>query len=643
MTVRICRGRETEPAIPLLYGVGSDTEAFGRFKIVASNPDGLVLDKLFTEFAKAEYPNEPVDDVFGKFSVQQLIKPREMTPDELAAGIVDGAKDGGVDSFYVFINGALVDVDDPLLDEGSGPIRALAPNPEIEVFVVQSKNSSSWKETVWEHLLFTLPKVLDLNANDSDLETLYNSSLVERTAVFRRAVLALATKFPRVTFRTIYVARALEANISDTIKSRAEQVKSAVRASLTGGATVTVEHVGIAGLYKLAGTSYSDPGQLKFRSLLREPGSFLGVVSLDDYLSFVRDKSGALRDELFDSNVRDYEGDNIVNEAIGQTLATSDGVEFWWQNNGVTVLGDRVDSPQQVLTISRPLVVNGLQTSHVLHRAANSGKIDPARLQNGIVVRVIESTDEDVRDRIIAGTNRQTQVPTPALYATRPNQIRIEKYLLANDLYYERRKNRYRNQGQSAKKRVTMNLLAQSMIATLLVRPDDARARPSTLLSRATGYDSIFPDSLDLEAYLRAIELLRGVDDYLRTPAAKTIMDDFTNARFYLVTGYAILRMKTPKPENLHFDVIFRKLKVPLVKSTLAEALTVLAKTAKTYKRSHPESSRDSMFKSSDFRDRYFVALARSLHAQTTPMEAAGTGPAAPAKTVTAKKTTAEK
>lgn len=573
-----------------------------------------VLDAVFEEFQASEYPGLAADDAFERFSVAQVLKPREVTPEEIEAGIVDGSHDGGIDSFYVFVNGTLLDADDPLLAAPKGKANALATKPEVEVFLIQSRNKPKWEESTWEHLLASLPKLLNPSATSEDLEKLFNSQVVERTGILRNLTTALATKFPRVSFRAVYVARAEEKNVTASIQARAVQVQTLLEETLTASASVSVEHVGIKGLYEFAAAQVGAPGTLEFRKLLREDqNSYLGVVELSKYLAFVRDDSGNLREDIFDSNVRDFEGDNSVNLAIRQTLSSVDAAQFWWLNNGITVLGDDVDSPADTLTVDHPLVVNGLQTSHVLHRADLDGAIDSARLSQGVVVRVIVSTDEEVRDAVIAGTNRQTRVATPALFATKPEQLLIEKYFLTQGFYYERRKNRYKNQHKPARYRVSITLLAQAIIALHLGQPDAARARPSTILLDEDGYDRVFASSLGPEPSLRAVQLLRAVEDYLRTDPAKKILDDFTNARFFVLVGYAMLQVSARSHGALKFDKNFKRLKPKVVSSDLDAALRLVASTVKAFGASHPGLSRDSMFKSADFRDAYFKAVGRRV------------------------------
>jgi hypothetical protein len=62
------------------------------------------------------------------------------------------------------------------------------------------------------------------------------------------------------------------------------------------------------------------------------------IAKLFDYYRFIRDEQGHLRRYLFDSNVRDYLGENKVNLDIAASLDDETGPDFLWLNNGVTIL-----------------------------------------------------------------------------------------------------------------------------------------------------------------------------------------------------------------------------------------------------------------------------------------------------------------
>lgn len=62
------------------------------------------------------------------------------------------------------------------------------------------------------------------------------------------------------------------------------------------------------------------------------------MAGLTAYNKFIRDDHGNMRRYLFDSNVRDFLGENRVNQEIMASLEEADSPEFWWLNNGITIL-----------------------------------------------------------------------------------------------------------------------------------------------------------------------------------------------------------------------------------------------------------------------------------------------------------------
>jgi hypothetical protein len=68
---------------------------------------------------------------------------------------------------------------------------------------------------------------------------------------------------------------------------------------------------------------------------------------------------------------------------------------------------------------------------------------------------------------------------------------------------------------------LSINELAQAVIAILLGRPNDARARPSSLLNTPEGYKSIFPENADLKFFAFCAETIRKVESYLTTNTSR--------------------------------------------------------------------------------------------------------------------------
>jgi AIPR protein len=159
-----------------------------------------------------------------------------------------------------------------------------------------------------------------------------------------------------------------------------------------------------------------------------------------------------------------------------------------------------------------------------------------------------------VREAIISGTNNQTAISSLQLHANEEKQRRIEEFLRASGWYYERRRYQYRGTKAPAGRIRNMAEVGQAVMAYRLLAPDTARARPTSLLSTSAGWEKVFSPDESEELYLKAINVVEAVDDYLRTAAAKSIADDPTNARYYLAAGHALRASGVKKLSD--FDLI---------------------------------------------------------------------------------------
>ncbi len=101
--------------------------------------------------------------------------------------------------------------------------------------------------------------------------------------------------------------------------------------------------------------------------------AYISLVPLLKFYEFITD-NGMLQARIFEANVRDYQGDVTVNREIGATLAGVTSEEFWWLNNGITILASDVTGAGDLLAVTEPLIVNGLQTSY------EQSNLDPARV-----------------------------------------------------------------------------------------------------------------------------------------------------------------------------------------------------------------------------------------------------------------------
>ena len=180
------------------------------------------------------------------------------------------------------------------------------------------------------------------------------------------------------------------------------------------------------------------------REFTTNDGSAVCLVTLGSLAALLRDTtSGEIRRAMLEPNVRDYQGaKNPANTAIRETLEAENQPEFWWLNNGVTVLAKSCSVSGSKIIVERPEVVNGLQTSIEIFKyfKPHPEKDD----KRTVLVRIIVPPDEQVRTKIIRATNLHPLISDVSLHATDPIHFDIEEKLRLYQLFYERRKGEYR-------------------------------------------------------------------------------------------------------------------------------------------------------------------------------------------------------
>lgn len=464
--------------------------------------DGILEDALL----EAEGNYTP-DRFFELFSAEQVMKAFDASYPELEEGVVAGGNDGGIDTLYTLMDGIL-------LDEDSLPPVGRK-SPMLDLYVIQSKRSESFSEVAMDKLNTSLGVLLDLSKTPEELAVHYNEQVLTRIAIFRNALKSLAKRHPEVRVTVAYATTGDTTKIHPNVKHKASAVRATVETAVSG-CTFSTAFLGARELLDLSRELPSYTLDLPFvETPIATASGYIVLASLVDYYNLITEH-GVLRRYVFEANVRDYQGDNVeVNRDIEESLKNAD-VDFWWLNNGVTIITSRASITGKALNLDDVQIVNGLQTSMTIFNYLSGKEVTEADTSRNLLIRIVVTEDADTRDRIIKATNFQNPISPASLRATDRLQRDIEDYLKQYDWFYDRRKNYYKNLGKPRNRIVSIPNLAQAVISIVLQQPNYARARPSTLIKDDVEYDRIFSSGYELEVYHYCLDVLYAVNRHIR-------------------------------------------------------------------------------------------------------------------------------
>ena len=237
-------------------------------------------------------------------------------------------------------------------------------------------------------------------------------------------------------------------------------------------------------------TNFFDRTDLNLR------GMVCSVTALDivDAIKSEHDKD---RVELgiFDQNVRVYlKHGNRINQRIINSALAEDNHMFWYQNNGITMTCDKIEmapsrrSPK--ICLRNVQIVNGGQTSHCLFEAAKQGreKIEDVLL----LVRIIETTSEDVKLAIAESTNSQTPINVRDLRANDRLQRQLEDSFADMGYFYERKARQHEKCSKTL--RIDSLSAGQDFLAYGVGLPEVAKKDRGRVFGDL--YDTVFTDDL---------------------------------------------------------------------------------------------------------------------------------------------------
>ncbi|HFI0163287.1 TPA: AIPR family protein [Streptococcus suis] len=452
---------------------------------------------------------------FEEYIISEILKNYSLSEDEVKKGIVDGSDDGGIDGFYTFLNGNLIQ------ETGQRFVKSHA---KIEVHIFTSKYESTFQLHPLESIDSSISELFDLSLEASELTSKFNAKVLKQREIFNyifRELVADCSLY--VTFH--YFSRGDTKQISDSahnIKRKSDKLKNQTETLLPTIKKCEFLFWGSDELLRLCTTRVNDTSSLKVKYSFQDDVHFVATVHIKEFYKFISDENGNLKQYYFDRNVRGFLGNNETNKDIQGSLneGVSSNLDFWLLNNGITIIvsgAQKVTSDEIILKDVQ--IVNGLQTSYNIHSyVSETGMENITKDSRSVLVKIIKTNSDSDKARITKSTNNQTSISSYSLaHSNDTVQKDIEEILKLYLIRYNRKSNQVLESDEDV---ITPLILAQAYCGLVLKLPYRASQLDETIL--ANNYTKFYNDGISIDLWPKIIKI------YLE---AKQCLNSYPNGR----------------------------------------------------------------------------------------------------------------
>lgn len=276
--------------------------------------------------------------------------------------------------------------------------------------------------------------------------------------------------------------------------------------------------------------------------------AYIGLIPFEEFLKIVADEDKNLLN-VFEDNVRDFQGeDNDVNGGIAKTIDSEGSEIFSVLNNGVTIVSSSIQPTGDQFTITDYQIVNGCQTSNVLYNYKDSEHI--ARVH--IPIKLIATTDEEVKTSITLATNNQTPIKREQLASLTQFQRSLEQYYASfpesERIYYERRSKQFNSDNSIVKaKIITVPYQIKSFAGMFLDEPHNVTSYFGSIVKRLNdGKIPIFDNEHKYNPYHTSAFAYYKLESFFR----KGLIDSsYKKVRFHILMLFRHLNSNEVLPQ----------------------------------------------------------------------------------------------
>ena len=288
------------------------------------------------------------------------------------------------------------------------------------------------------------------------------------------------------------------------------------------GDQVTWEYVNHERLVKIlqASKPVKDTLQLSGKAIVEDmefSRVLLGRISVTEIATLI-DRHG---ERLLERNIRRYLGlqGNRVNEGIRHTLTSDEKNNFYFYNNGVTLICDSfsynaLQDGDYKVRVENLQIINGGQTCMTIFKTLREPDLIHQNAQAFVLLRLYQlpRENEGLVQRITYATNSQNPVDLKDLRANDERQKILEKDI--EQLGFNYRTKRSNTPTRSAD--ITSGVAAEAVLSVWRRKPHQAKFFSREHFGKL--YDTIFTDQLNGAQIVIAVQLYRIAENRRKRP-----------------------------------------------------------------------------------------------------------------------------
>lgn len=135
--------------------------------------DTILLDGIIDDRLAENIPSNRRDEAFEYLAFEQILKAADLSREEIESGNIDGENDGGIDGFFLFVNGHLLSEPETFVWPKTGS--------ELELWVITCKHHETFKQAPLDKLVASLSELLDFGLDSNEFKGSYSDEVKNRS------------------------------------------------------------------------------------------------------------------------------------------------------------------------------------------------------------------------------------------------------------------------------------------------------------------------------------------------------------------------------------------------------------------------------------------------------------------------------